>query len=279
MGEFSKYWEYEPSLAAAVIFSLTFAILSIYHTSRLFKTRTWFCIPLVIGGFFEVIGFGARAVGNKKPDILLPYLFQSLLILLAPIFFAASVYMILSRLIRAVGAESHSVVRVTWVTKVFVGGDILCFLIQAGGGAILSGADTMSSRKLGQNLILSGLLIQIVVFAFFLVVAVVFHKRIRARPTGQSLGTDMSLDQFMLMLYRVSILITLRNLFRVIEYAMGKDSYLLQHEWPIYAFDGLPMIIVLVICSKWYIGDMKSSSVYIDLEGINPSGPTQHGFK
>ncbi|KAH9208139.1 RTA-like protein [Leptodontidium sp. 2 PMI_412] len=280
MAKFSKYWTYEPSLPAAAIFTLIFAVLSIYHTFRLFKTRTWFCTPLVIGGFFEVIGFGARAVGNKKPDILLPFIIQSLLILLAPILFAASAYMILSRLIRAVGGESYSVVRVRWVTKIFVGGDVLCFLVQAGGGAVLSGADTASAVSMGQSLILAGLLIQMVVFGFFLVIAVVFHKRIRARPTGQSLNSDLNLERFMVMLYSVSLLITFRNLFRVIEYAMGKDAYLLQNEWPIYAFDGFPMIVVLVICSQWYTGIMQSGPVNIDLEGYDNSALTsQRSYK
>jgi hypothetical protein len=30
-----------------------------------------------------------------------------------------------------------------------------------------------------------------------------------------------------------------------------EDGYLLQNEWPIYAFDAIPMAIVLVICVAW----------------------------
>ncbi|KAG4443364.1 hypothetical protein IFR05_001153 [Cadophora sp. M221] len=263
---YSEYWDYEPSLAAAVIFTLFFAGLTIWHLLRLFRTRTWFCIPLVIGGLFEVIGFGARAVGNKKPDILIPYIIQALLILLAPILFAASVYMILGRLIRATKAESYSLIPVKWLTKIFVGGDVLCFLIQAGGGAVLSGADTKSARNLGQNLILAGLIIQIVVFCVFLMVAMVFDRRVRRKPTGSTPDSGISLSRFMIMLYGVSGLITFRNLFRVIEYAMGSDAYLLQNEWPIYAFDGTPMIAVLAICSLWYVGKMEPRAASVQLE-------------
>ena len=56
----------------------------------------------------------------------------------------------------------------------------------------------------------------------------------------------------MLGLYCTSLLITIRNLFRVIEYGMGWTSYLLEHEWPLYVFDGLLMVLVLVICIMWY---------------------------
>jgi heme/copper-type cytochrome/quinol oxidase subunit 2 len=128
--------------------------------------------------------------------------------------------MILGRLIRATGAESYSLIRVNWITKIFVGGDILCFVIQGGGGGILAGADDKKQRDLGQNVILAGLILQIVIFVGFLVVAVVYHRRLRARPTGKA-PVMISWEKLLGMLYVVSVMITIRNLFRVIEYAAG----------------------------------------------------------
>lgn len=156
--------------------------------------------------------------------ILVPYIIQALLILLAPILFAASVYMLLGRLIRATGAEDYSLIRVNWVTKIFVGGDALCFLIQAMGGGILASAKTSKTRKLGDNVILGGLILQIVIFGFFLLIVSVYHSRMRAKPTTKSRDMVIDFSRYMTMLYVVSMLITLRNLFRVIEYAMGSKS-------------------------------------------------------
>lgn len=146
---------------------------------------------------------------------------QALLILLAPILFAASVYMILGRLIRATGAESYAIIRVTRITKIFVGGDILCFLIQAMGAGMLSGADSKKSKDRGQNVILCGLILQIIIFLLFLFVAIIFHKRLRIRPTGKTLDASITWERMLSQLYIVSVLITTRNLFRVIEYAAG----------------------------------------------------------
>jgi len=51
MAERRNYWtEYTPSLIAAIIVVITFAILTIIHLFKLIRTRTWFCVPLVIGG-------------------------------------------------------------------------------------------------------------------------------------------------------------------------------------------------------------------------------------
>lgn len=56
-----------------------------------------------------------------------------MLLLLGPALFAASIYMILARLIRLLEAERYSMIRTKWLTKVFVLGDVLSFFTQGGG--------------------------------------------------------------------------------------------------------------------------------------------------
>lgn len=46
-----KFYRYDPSLAAAVIFTLLFALSTFFHLYQLLRTRTWYFIPFVIGGF------------------------------------------------------------------------------------------------------------------------------------------------------------------------------------------------------------------------------------
>lgn len=55
-------------------------------------------------------------------------------ILLAPALFAASIYMILGRIITLVGGQEHAIIRPQWLTKIFVTGDVVCFFLLAGGG-------------------------------------------------------------------------------------------------------------------------------------------------
>lgn len=55
-----------------------------------------------------------------------------------------------------------------------------------------------------------------------------------------------------MMLYPTSTLILVRSLFRIIEYFMGSDGYLLENEWPLYVFDGLLMAAAMVIFYVWY---------------------------
>ena len=83
----------------------------------------------------ETIGYAARAYSSKQtPDwTLMPYIIQSLLILLGPALFAGSIYMVLGRLIRVLDADNYSIIPVRWLTKLFLLGDILSILGQGGG--------------------------------------------------------------------------------------------------------------------------------------------------
>lgn len=63
----------------------------------------------------------------------MPYIIQSMLILLGPAFYAASIYMLLGRLICFLEAQHHSMIRTQWLTKLFLMGDILSIIAQGGG--------------------------------------------------------------------------------------------------------------------------------------------------
>lgn len=78
------------------------------------------------------MGHAARAYNaDESPNYSdAPFIMQTLLMLLAPALFAASIYMILGRLIRVLDAEHFSIIRTRWLTKIFVLGDVLSFAVQ-----------------------------------------------------------------------------------------------------------------------------------------------------
>jgi hypothetical protein len=160
MADTDKYilYHYNPSLAAAIIFIALFGLLTATHCTQLLLKRTWYFIPFVIGGLckyttpesthrqfsnvlirclstVETMGYVGRALSaTQSPNWTVPpYVMQSLLILLAPALFAASIYMVLGRIICLTDGKAHSVIRVNWITKIFVTGDVLSFLAQSAG--------------------------------------------------------------------------------------------------------------------------------------------------
>ena len=131
--------------------------------------------------------------------------------------------MFLARIIGATNTSHHSIIRINWVTRIFVGGDVLCFLVQAAGGSILAGSNSNSSADLGKGVILAGLCLQMVIFGFFVLVAAIWQMRMNQDGARGHTLKSFNWLLYLQMLYIVSILITVRNLFRVIEYAMGRE--------------------------------------------------------
>lgn len=273
-----RLWWYLPSVPAAALFVALFTIITAAVIWRMVKTKTWFVSVLVIGGFcksrikpspsclgkkerckdrftvlianttmlqtVEIIGFAARIPAREQTDKLMPYIIQNIFILLAPALFAASIYMVLGRIIVRIKGEAHSVVPVRWVTIIFVTGDVLSFLVQGTAGGLMA---TQGNMTLGENIVIGGLFIQIVVFGFFIITSFIFQRRMTRHPTPEAQNPASGWKKDLNMLYTVSVLIMVRSVFRVIEFIMGYEGYLLQHEWTLYVFDAVLMFFVMVI--------------------------------
>ncbi|ORY16393.1 RTA1 like protein-domain-containing protein [Clohesyomyces aquaticus] len=255
-----KLWHYTPSIAGGIIGAIVFALLTSLHVFQLLRNRTWFCIPFVIGGIFEAIGYAARAAAHSNTESVTPYVVQSLLILLAPILFAASIYMILGRLILRTKSSSHALIRPHWVTRVFVVGDILCFLMQSAGGGMMAKAKNPDDVDLGEHVILGGLILQILIFGFFIIVALVWHRRLNAHETVEARRGEMPWRRYIKLLYVASVCIMVRNVCRVVEYAMGRNGFLITHEWALYLYDFVLMVATFIICLHWYDPNIKTDS-------------------
>ncbi|KAJ5715765.1 uncharacterized protein N7483_012946 [Penicillium malachiteum] len=239
------YYYYNPSEAAACIFVVLFGLSALMHFYQLIRTRTWFMIPFLIGGILETIGYVGRLLsGIQAPDFTEgPYVIQSTLILIAPAFLAASIYMTLGRIILMVEAEKLAVIKFKWLTAIFVCGDVLSFLMQASGAGLMVSS---SSPSLGEDVIVGGLIVQIIFFGIFTITAIVFQTRIAKKPTTRSMQLDPIWHRHLMALYICSAFILVRSAIRVAEYVQGYEGYLMVHEAFIYIFDALLMFLTML---------------------------------
>jgi hypothetical protein len=203
----------------------------------------------------EALGYGGRIWSHYDTTGLPGFIIQALLILIAPALFAASIYMILARIITLIDGSKHSLVPLKWLTKIFVIGDCCAFTVQCMGGGIQAGG-FLALLHTGEQIIVAGLFIQIFFFGFFVLTSTWFNVRIRAHRTAASTSPDIPWQRHMDVLYITSGLILVRSIFRVIEYLMGNDGWILQHEVILYIFDALLMIIVVAIFLWWHPGTL-----------------------
>jgi len=165
--------------------------------------------------------------------------------------------MVLGRIIIIVQGERYSLIREKWLTKIFVCGDVISFLLQAGGGGLMSGG-TLNMLHLGERIVVVGLFVQLLFFSFFLITATTFHYRFKklASPTTTLFSPiSLSWERFMNMLYMTSALIMVRSVFRVVEYLQGNAGSLLRHEAYVYIFDGCLMLAAMFLFNWRHPGD------------------------
>jgi hypothetical protein len=117
---------------------------------------------------------------------------------------------------------------------------------------MLAKATSDSGVKLGQNIITGGLGIQVLFFGLFILVAGIFNYRLRVMPSLRSKQLSVPWQSYLLVLYGASFMIMIRSVFRIVEYVMGQDGYLLDHEVFLYVFDAALMFLTMVLFNVYH---------------------------
>lgn len=106
----------------------------LYRRLALVLSLPFFCLK-ANNYLVEVIAYIARIIlANQSPNWTLGvYIINSVLALVAPAVFAASIYMELGRIVEVVEGDHHLFIRRRWLTATFVTGDVISFFVQGGG--------------------------------------------------------------------------------------------------------------------------------------------------
>ncbi|KAF7160785.1 hypothetical protein CNMCM5623_006379 [Aspergillus felis] len=269
-----EFYPYTPSNTAGYAFMAIFGIATVVHIVLMFPYHAVYFIPLILGGICETGGYYGRAWSHQSRTAIGSWALQEMLILCAPPFIAASIYMVLGRIIRAFNAEHHSSIRTKWLTTIFVLNDVICFLTQiAGAGVQVTGdADVMA---VGKKVVLVGLVFALVVFGVFVWVAGAFHRRLDAEPTAVVRECPrLGWKKYMWAIYTSCGMLMLRNLVRTIQFASDKGSPLNSEEVYIYVFDAALMACSIGVLIVWHPGKLvrraqkatKASQMCVQME-------------
>lgn len=128
-----------------------------------------------------------------------------------------------------------------------------------------------STAKRGSHIVLAGLVVQILLFGFFVVVAIVFHRRLRARPTNQSQDPSLPWEKFLYVLYVTSAFIMFRSIVRVAEFVEGFHGTIILHEVYLFVLDAVPMLLLMVIFNIAYpsMFSKQAKKDMVDTESVN----------
>ncbi|KAI9926320.1 hypothetical protein ASPWEDRAFT_698995 [Aspergillus wentii DTO 134E9] len=246
-----EFYPYTPSASAGYAFMAMFGILTVAHFVVMFPWRAAYFIPLILGGICETFGYYGRAWSHQSRTEISSWALQEMLIVCAAPLITATIYMFLGRIIRSLNAEHLSSMRVKWLTPIFVINDVICFFTQLGGAGVQVTGDA-NVMAIGVKVVLAGLVLSLVVFGFFVLIAVRFHQRLN-QESSTVLDNNPFLHwrRYMWALYVSCFAVMLRNLVRTIQFGSNKESPLNTKEAFIYVFDAFLMflaMLVLLIC-------------------------------
>ncbi|KAH6689925.1 RTA1 like protein-domain-containing protein [Leptodontidium sp. MPI-SDFR-AT-0119] len=242
-----NYFDYEPSLPAAIVFAVLYTIPCIVTVYQYFALKCWFWIFMVIAALMEAIGYIARIISVRMPTEMVPYSIQFLCVFLAPAVIAASCYMAMGQVVLHVTPlrlRTFKTLWVTprWMTPIFVGYDVLAFVQILGGVQVTS--DNPQTVLNAFKIMKVGLAIQLLCFGLFLVIAIRFH--FVSRSFRQN-WPDSKWTKFLWAVNVSAILIFIRSIYCMIEFNQGEHGHLITHEWCFYVFEATVMLPCIVL--------------------------------
>ena len=164
-------------------------------------------------------------------------------------------YVIFGRLLRSIIAlddvtndKKLSFLNPRRVSTIFLGSDIVSFLIQASGSG-LAGSNDDSTTRIGLNILLAGMALNLASFTLFISLVVYFDRATcqpyelarmhrRFEPVIHALYISWI---FIMVLLRARFTDQIRSIFRIIEFATGWDGPVNTNERFFYIFDASMM--------------------------------------
>ncbi|KAK5655742.1 hypothetical protein OQA88_5279 [Cercophora sp. LCS_1] len=253
----SNYGFY-PSWEWNLVFAVFFGLTTLIHAVQMFVYRKWFCWVIVMGSLWELACFILRTLGAHDQQNFDYVISSTLLFLLAPLWINAYVYMIVARLVHFLLPNEHILgMSPRWLAKGFVAADIVSFIIQAAGGAMLANNEDHDIARTGQQVYMAGIGVQLFFVVVFGVVTGVFIRRLEQRIREGTLVRSMAwVRPLMWVLVGVILLIVVRVIFRLVEFGGGasESNPILTNEAYQLGLDALPMVIALLVLNVVHPG-------------------------
>ncbi|KAK2809823.1 hypothetical protein FQN50_003463 [Emmonsiellopsis sp. PD_5] len=247
-------WLYCPSFAAAVLFTVLFGLTTIVHIVQWVNFRKKFCWVITMSSLWETAGFALRSLSAQKITGLWHFIPQQLLIILAPLWLNAFVYMVLGRMIHFfLPGEKIFGISARRLTLIFVLLDIVAFLVQGSSSSLMS-SDDLKMVDIGIKIYMGGIALQQLFIILFFILAGRFQHQMNHLELHHTTPTHHPWRPLLYALYTTLLLITMRIIFRLVEYSGGLESKIATSEAAFYVLDAAPMLIALVLLNVVHPG-------------------------
>jgi RTA1 like protein len=237
-----------PSFALGVLGVALFTIALFLHAYLLFRHRTWYFSTVLIGTVMEIIGYVFRILAAKiNPYAVSYFVAQYFCIVVAPVFYSAAIYTILSVMINRIGRQ-FSPLTPKVILWIFIVCDVVATVVQITGASLVGSAyGSGKDPNIPNNILLAGLAFQVFTFAVFILCFLIFVWRARNALTP-------ALKIFSGAVFVATMAVYLRTCIRLAETAEGLLKFLSTHEAIFGCLEFLPIIVAVYIFIYWHPG-------------------------
>jgi RTA1 like protein len=203
----------------------------------------------------EVVGYIFRCLSSQQDPYSVPFfVVQYFFIVVAPVFFSAAIYTIITIMINRVGRE-YAPLPPKVILWIFITCDVIATVIQIAGSALIGVAYSKKKNPNTPNhILLAGLAFQVFSFAVFVVCLSVF-----LRTSRKVTSSDFKL--FSSAVCVATLMVYLRTCLRLAETAEGLQQYLSTHEVFFGCLEFAPIVIAVYTFLYWHPGRWLGSKV------------------
>lgn len=232
-----------------------FAIAAVLHLFFLIRYRTWYFTPMLVGTVMEVVGYVFRLLSSQQdPYSVSWFVTQYFFIVVAPVFFSAAIYTLVSILINVYGRR-YAPLPPNAILWLFITCDIVATMVQVAGAALVGVAySNQRDPRTYNHILLAGLAFQVFSFAVFL--AVLTWTLVKVRKSLRR--TDAT---FVIGLVVATLAVYMRTCFRLAETAEGLLQDLSTHEVFFGCLEFAPIVLAVFIFVYYHPGRWLRSSV------------------
>ncbi|KAH9858166.1 RTA1 like protein [Lenzites betulinus] len=289
----SPFYGYLPVGWASELFTFLFLVSTVLHFTQAIRSRTWWLLPTVcLAGFGEVLGWACRSWSFYKPLDDNPYLIQIVALIVSPTPLIGALFITFGRLSARMG-QQYGRISPRMYSRIFLTSDVVSLVVQSAGGGIAATAHhDVNQSKLGSNIMLGGIIFQLVSLTVFCVLLVEYLvRRIKDRPLNKlpannyvsSLGDsdafigssgmgrplERPLMQLSYALCIEALLLYIRGVYRVVELADGWGGKVIQTQSLFFIFDAVMVFLTMAIMNGFHPARLLNTEV---VSGAIPLG-------
>lgn len=216
-----------------------------------------------------MLGFIMREVGAYNYDNVGVLIASIVLLFSGPPVYAAVNYIVFCRCLYYVPFMSP--IHPLRVLVTFLGIDGLIEILIGNGASRLANTEaTPKFRQVGEDLVKVALILQAVFFIIFILIGVRFQWACKKKGI-----LNPNLNKVLLVMYTSCILITIRCIYRIVEFFQGYDGEIYDTEWYFWVFEATLMFLNTVLLNIFHPGRFLPSSprLFLGRDGVEREGP------